>query len=88
MANLLRTSQRASGRDDPGDDLNTTWDRGINISDYLGDLGHHGGCDAGRHVPLVFARANDSRLYGASGMGYDDDASCMGGLSEHSNEQL
>lgn len=51
------------------DGLNSTWESGLNASDYLGELGQHDGVDAGRHVPLVFARANDPRTYDISGMG-------------------
>ena len=51
------------------DGLNATWERGINISDYLEDLGRHDAADAGRFVPLVFARANDPTLFDPTGMG-------------------
>jgi hypothetical protein len=67
------------------DGLNASWENGVNVSDYLGELGQHDAGDAGRHVPIVFARANNPRLYDISGMGYGDDESFMGGLSQGSS---
>ena len=64
------------------DGLNAAWERGIDVSDYLGELGQHDAHDAGLHVPLVFARANNPRLYDPSGMGAGQDAAYVSGMAE------
>lgn len=55
------------------DGLNARWERGVNVSDYLADMGLHDGPDAGRFVPVVFSRATHPRQYDLSGMGPGDD---------------
>jgi len=63
------------------DGLNAGWEHGIDVSDYLGDLGQHEGADSDRFVPLVFARAHNPRLYDQSGMGDGGDPDFSRGLS-------